>query len=67
MKKLVLILVALMVVGSFLVACSKEKKVSEIRIGMVDAQTGMFAAFGQAGIFGAKAAVDDINKLGGIT
>jgi branched-chain amino acid transport system substrate-binding protein len=46
--------------------CSKKKKLDEIRVGIVQAQTGMYAAFGQGGVFGIKAAVDDINKEGGV-
>jgi ABC-type branched-subunit amino acid transport system substrate-binding protein len=46
--------------------CSKEKQPQEIRVGVVQAQTGMYAAFGQGGAFGVKAAADDVNRLGGI-
>ena len=45
--------------------CDK-KAPSEIRIGSCQPQTGMYAAFGQGGSFGVKAAVEDINKLGGV-
>jgi len=46
--------------------CGQQKTATEIRLGVVHAQTGMFAAFGQGGVFGIKAAVDDINKQGGV-
>jgi ABC-type branched-subunit amino acid transport system substrate-binding protein len=38
----------------------------EIKIGVIQAQTGMYAGFGNGGVFGIKAAAEDINKLGGI-
>jgi branched-chain amino acid transport system substrate-binding protein len=66
MKKLVLISAVLVVIGALVVSCAKEKAPSEIRVGVVQAQTGMFAAFGQGGVFGIKAAVDDVNKQGGV-
>jgi len=53
-------LVALLVVG-----CDK-KGGKEIKVGVVHAQTGMFASFGQGGVFGIQAAVEDINKQGGV-
>jgi len=67
MKKLCLISVVFMVIGALMVGCSKEKAPPEIRVGVVEAQTGMFAGFGQGGVFGIKAAVDDINKQGGVS
>jgi branched-chain amino acid transport system substrate-binding protein len=68
MKKLFLIPVGLtLMIGVLIfVGCSKQKAPAEIRVGCVQAQTGMFAAFGQGGVFGVKAAVDDINKQGGV-
>ncbi len=38
----------------------------EIILGNVEAQTGMYSGFGEGDTFGVKAAVDDINALGGI-
>ena len=38
----------------------------EIVIGNVEPQTGMFTGFGEGNAFGVKAAVDDINALGGL-
>ena len=46
--------------------CNAQKSVTEIRIGIIQAQTGMYAGFGQGAIFGVKAAVDDLNNRGGI-
>jgi branched-chain amino acid transport system substrate-binding protein len=67
MKKLFLISVVLVTIGTLiLVGCGRQKPAAEIRVGVVQAQTGMFAAFGQGGVFGIKAAVDDINKQGGV-
>ena len=39
---------------------------AEIRVGVIQAQTGMYAGFGTGDIFGIQAAVDDINALGGV-
>jgi ABC-type branched-subunit amino acid transport system substrate-binding protein len=38
----------------------------EIRVGCNSPLTGMFAGFGEGGAWGVKAAVEDLNKLGGI-
>ena len=35
-------------------------------MGVVQSQTGMYAGFGTGGIWGIKAAVDDINAAGGV-
>jgi hypothetical protein len=40
---------------------------SEIKIGCVACMTGFAAGFGTGTTFGAKTAVDDINKAGGIS
>jgi len=64
------LVVSLVIVGFgalILTGCSKEKQAAEIKVGVVQAQTGMFAGFGQGGIFGIKAAVDDVNKQGGVS
>ncbi len=67
MKKLFLISVAFIIIGGLiLIGCARQKARTEIRVGVVHGQTGMFAAFGQGGVFGIKAAVDDINKQGGV-
>jgi ABC-type branched-subunit amino acid transport system substrate-binding protein len=68
MKKLFIIATVFACIGAFaLVGCgSKEKAATEIKVGVLQAQTGMYAAFGQGGVFGIKAAVDDINKDGGV-
>jgi ABC-type branched-subunit amino acid transport system substrate-binding protein len=39
---------------------------TEIRFGCNTPLTGMFAGFGTGGAYGVQAAVDDVNKLGGI-
>lgn len=49
MRKLFLISVVLAVIGAFIVSCGQQKTAKEIRVGVVQAQTGMFAAFGQGG------------------
>nr|WP_320134065.1 ABC transporter substrate-binding protein [uncultured Holophaga sp.] len=48
-----------------LVGCDK-KNAEEIKIGTINPTTGMYASFGQAGQWGAEAAVEDLNKMGGI-
>jgi ABC-type branched-subunit amino acid transport system substrate-binding protein len=64
-RKLKLINVVLVAcVLLFAVGCKEERK--EIRIGVVQPQSGMFASFGMSGGFGVQAAVDDINKQGGV-
>jgi branched-chain amino acid transport system substrate-binding protein len=67
LKKISIIFKCLAVAYVFLLAgCGTQKADNEIRIGVVQAQTGMYAGFGQGAIFGLKAAVDDINKQGGV-
>jgi len=67
MKRLVLASVVLIGVAMLILSgCSRGKSVTEIKVGVVQALTGMFAGFGQGGAFGLKAAVDDINKQGGV-
>jgi branched-chain amino acid transport system substrate-binding protein len=67
LKKISIIFKCLAVAYVFLLAgCGTQKADNEIRIGVVQAQTGMYAGFGQGAIFGMKAAVDDINKQGGV-
>jgi len=71
MKKLFLVvgafvLVSILVFALILPGCAKKKAPAEIRVGVVQAQTGMFAGFGVGDVFGIKAAVDDINKEGGV-
>jgi len=48
------------------VGCDKKAAGPEIRIGVIQAQTGTYAAFGTGALFGVQAAVEDINKLGGV-
>lgn len=65
MKKTWCFIGVLFLAGLFAVSCGK-KEASEIKVGVVQAQTGMYAAFGLGGVFGVKAAADDINKQGGV-
>ena len=60
MKKIVLISAVLVVIGALVFSCAKEKAPAEIKVGVIHAQSGMFAAFGQGGVFGIKAAVDPL-------
>lgn len=48
-----------------LAGCDK-KPTQQILVGTINPTTGMYASFGEGGLFGVKAAVEDINKLGGV-
>ena len=65
MKKTWFFVGVLILAGLFAVSCGR-KQASEIKVGVVQAQTGMYAPFGQGDVFGIKAAVDDVNKMGGV-
>jgi len=56
---------AISAMGGVFSSC-KSETAEEIRVGVVQAQTGMYAGFGTGDIFGIEAAVDDINALGGV-
>jgi len=68
MKKLVLIslmiLLGCVLIFSGYALAAKAPK--EIRVGVPAPSTGMYAGFGEGGVFGMKAAVEDINKQGGV-
>lgn len=67
MKRLLTVSLAIMLTFSLFVAVSDAKKApKEIKLGCVLSATGMFAGFGQGTMFGAKAAVADLNKEGGV-
>ena len=74
MKKIVTCLVIVAMVSTFaLAACapspapsSAPSPAGEIILGNVEALTGMFTGFGEGNAFGVKAAVEDINALGGL-
>ncbi len=62
----VLVLALTVAALPFMGACAPAPEIpDEIRIGDTVSFTGKYAAFGQ-GRFGAEAAVEDINKLGGV-
>jgi len=67
-KKLLLICAVIAVVTSLvLVGCApKPAPAGEIVVGVVAPLTGMFAGFAEGILFGIQAAVEDINKLGGV-
>lgn len=65
MKKLLFVAGLLMLAVLFAASCGAKEE-GAVKVGVVQAQTGMYAAFGQGAVFGIKAAVDDINKQGGI-
>ena len=58
--------VVILAASVLLLATSCKKKAKEIRVGVVQAQSGMFASFGVSGGFGIQSAVDDINRQGGV-
>lgn len=68
MKKLLLIsLVVALVSGLIFGGCKAAPAgPEEVRLGTSAPMTGMFGGFGEGNIFGMKAAVEDINKLGGL-
>lgn len=68
MKKLFIIVgTIVLVAGLVLSGCGPAAPTGkEIKIGMSATKTGMFAGFGQGGAYGVQAAVEDINKQGGI-
>ena len=68
MKKIVLLLLSIclaLILSASILSCG-TKAAKEIHVGVVQAQTGMYAGFGTGDIFGIQAAVDDINALGGV-
>jgi len=71
MKRVTILLVSLtlvvvFVLGSFTMACSSGGKTKEIKVGVVQAETGAYAGFGTGDVFGIQTAVEDINALGGV-
>ncbi len=69
MKKLLFLLPVIFLVGALILGGCAPKAPSgaqEIRLGCNCPLTGPFAGFGVGGAWGAQAAVDDVNKLGGI-
>lgn len=71
MKRL---LVALLIIGlvAAVFGCPSDdngeepEAPAEILVGVPAPQTGMYAGFGEGGVWGMQAAVDDINALGGV-
>ena len=68
MKKLLLMPLAIILVSGLVFSgCAPAPKAPEaIKIGHAACLTGMYAGFGTGGLFGLEAAVEDINKLGGV-
>lgn len=67
MRKLLVVLLAVVLVGSLAVsACAAPAAGGEVVLGTVCPLTGMFTGFGEGNAFGMKAAVDDINAAGGL-
>jgi branched-chain amino acid transport system substrate-binding protein len=67
MKKLFLIPVVILVVAVLFLGCPKATPApEEIRVGMDVELTGKFAGFGVGSEWGVRAAVEDINNLGGV-
>jgi branched-chain amino acid transport system substrate-binding protein len=66
MKKFLVVALMVVVVSALIVSGCKKGPKEEILIGVPAPLTGMYAGFGEGGVFGMKAAVDDINKEGGV-
>lgn len=68
MKKWSLVLWVVVLAGSLFLGSTGSvlSAPKEILLGTPAPLTGMAAGFGQGGVFGLKAAVEDINKLGGV-
>ena len=69
MKKLLFLLPVVFLVGALIFGGCAPKAPSgaqEIRIGCNTPMTGPFAGFGEGNTYGVQAAVDDVNKLGGV-
>ena len=67
MKKLIVISLMIVLACALIVSGCKKGAKEEIRVGVPAPLTGMYAGFGDGGVFGMKAAVDDINKEGGVS
>jgi len=67
-RKLFLIPLAIVLAGALILGGCKAAPpaAEEIRIGTSAPMTGMFAGFGEGCVFGMRAAVEDVNKLGGV-
>jgi len=62
-----LCLVTVLVFSSFsFTSCTDGGGTDVIKVGVVQAQTGAYAGFGTGDVFGIRAAVEDINALGGV-
>ncbi len=68
MKKILLIaLAAVLISGATFSGCEGGAEAPEaILVGVPAPTTGMYAGFGEGGVFGMQAAVDDINAEGGV-
>ena len=62
----VVVALSLLLVLGFIGCKAKPEVPQEIRVGIPASMTGHYAAFGEGGIWGAKAVIEDINKQGGI-
>lgn len=66
-KKLVVLSVFAVISVLLLVGCSQAPQApTEIRVGVNAPLTGIHAGFGQGGVYGLQAAVEDLNKTGGV-
>jgi branched-chain amino acid transport system substrate-binding protein len=66
MKKSVLFGLIILTLVAVPLHMTYAKQPAEILVGNPASLTGMFAGFGQGQVFGMKAAIDDINKQGGV-
>jgi len=67
MKRFLLLSVIIVLVSGLVFGgCKAEPATEEILVGVPAPLTGMYAGFGEGGVFGMQAAVDDINEQGGV-
>lgn len=64
MRSLIKVFLIFILSATLLFSCKSEPK--EIKIGLIGSLTGNFSAYGKRGLEGAKLAVEEINKNGGI-
>ncbi len=66
MKKFLLITLTVVLMSGLIFGGCKAGPSEEILVGVPAPLTGMYAGFGEGGVFGMEAAVDDINEQGGV-
>jgi branched-chain amino acid transport system substrate-binding protein len=65
-KRFLIVTLLVVLAGSLIFSGCAKPALAEIRVGCVASVTGMYAGMADGGVFGLQAAVDDINKQGGV-